>query len=205
MCYVSIHVFMTEMPILNYNTWNIILRFIKQWFSADLLSIVNAVNQGGKRKRVSVESTLNQYESPPPLILWHLSCMHHCLRFFSFFIVLFICTFHNWLFKPACRMAGVRDTYWTLKTCQFIVGGNNFLKNFLIGSIGEQIFLYIYNFLLIILLVTDNPQVVCYVRKVMCCWRLTLLFLLWVINFSDRFTFNLPTNSFSFAAITIFC
>ena len=84
MCYVSIHVFMTEMPILNYNTWNIILRFIKQWFSADLLSIVNAVNQGGKRKRGSGVGG-NSKSVRIPLIPWHLSFMHHCLRFFSFF------------------------------------------------------------------------------------------------------------------------
>ena len=68
MCYVSIHEF--KMPILNSKTWNIIIKFIKQWFhkvwfSAQLLLIMNAVNHGGKgREGVEWEATLNQGDSP---------------------------------------------------------------------------------------------------------------------------------------------
>ena len=69
MCYVSIHVFKTKMPISNSSTWNIILKFAKQWFhevwfSAQLFFIMNAVNHGGKgREGVGWEATLNQGES----------------------------------------------------------------------------------------------------------------------------------------------
>ena len=77
--YVSIHVFKTKMPISNSNTWNIILKFIKQWFnyvwfSAQLHFTMNAVNQGGNRERGSGVGG-NSKSGRLPLIPWHWSCM----------------------------------------------------------------------------------------------------------------------------------
>ena len=58
MCYVSIQVFKTKMPTSNFNTLNVILKFIKQWlnevwFLAQLRFTMNSVTQGGKKERGS--------------------------------------------------------------------------------------------------------------------------------------------------------
>ena len=72
------HVFKPKKPISNSNTWNITLKLIKQWvnqvqFSAQLLFIMNAVNQEGGKKGSGVGG--NSKSGRIPLITWHLSSM----------------------------------------------------------------------------------------------------------------------------------
>ena len=81
MCYVSIQVFKTKMPTSNFNTLNVILKFIKQWlnevwFLAQLRFTMNSVTQGGKKEREGVgwKATLNQGHSPHSLTL--VICMY---------------------------------------------------------------------------------------------------------------------------------
>ena len=72
--YLYMYLTLMKMPISNSNTWNIVLKFLKQWFSAQLLFIMNAVDQQGKRVRGSVVRG-NSKSGKIPLIPWHLSCM----------------------------------------------------------------------------------------------------------------------------------
>ena len=63
MCYVFIHVFKTKMPISNSKAWNIILKFIKQWFHHVCSFIMYECCESGRKRREGVgwNTTLNQW------------------------------------------------------------------------------------------------------------------------------------------------
>ena len=63
MCYVSIHVFKTMMPIPNSDTLNIMLTNKTMIFST-LFSIMNAVNQRAKNERTGVGGNSKLWRNP---------------------------------------------------------------------------------------------------------------------------------------------